>query len=136
MNMLMSINIASTGPTERTEDVDKAKDEALAYTEEIVIGIHTAEDMYTEEDTREAKEIEYSDKRSATFVINKAAGQQSTSPRNARKHTKGFANKLYTQQSKMLPPNSMAAFLSSTKDLKELTILLLPPNLIQSSLCQ
>jgi hypothetical protein len=26
--------------------------------------------------------------------------------------------------------------LSSTKDLKELTILLLPPNLIQSSLCQ
>jgi hypothetical protein len=135
MNMLISTNMASTGPTERTEDVDKAEDKALAYTEEIVIGIYTAEDMHTKEDTREAKEIKDSDKRSATFVTNKAAGQQSTPPRNAREHTKGFANKLYTQQSKMSPPNSTAASLSSTKDLKELTILLLPPNLIQSSLC-
>jgi hypothetical protein len=62
--------MASTGPTERTEDVDKAEDKALAYTKEIVMGIHTTEDMYTEEDTREAKEIEDSDKRSAMFVTN------------------------------------------------------------------
>jgi hypothetical protein len=66
--------MASTRPTERTEDVDKAEDEASAHTEEIVIGIHTAEDMHTEENTREAKEIEDSDKRSAMFMTNKAAG--------------------------------------------------------------
>jgi hypothetical protein len=129
--MLISTNMASTGPTEHTEDVDEAEDEALAYTEEIVQGTHTAE-----EDTREAKEIEHSNRRSATSVTNQAAGQQSTPPRNAREHTKGFANKLYIQQSKMSPLNSTAASLSSTKDLKELTILLLSPNLIQSSLCQ
>jgi hypothetical protein len=110
--------------------VDKAEDEALAHIEGILIGIHTVEDMYTEENTREAKEIKDFNKRSAMFVTNQAAGQQSTPPRNAKEHTKGFANKLYTQQSKMSPPNSTAAFLFSTKDLKELTILLLSPNLI------
>jgi hypothetical protein len=130
MNMLMSTNMASTEPTEHTEDVDKAEDEALAYTEKTVQGTHTAE-----ENTREAKEIKDSDKRSAMSVTNQAADRQSTPPRNAREHTKGFANKLYTQQSKMSPPNSTAASLFSTKDLKELTILLLSPNLIQSSLC-
>jgi hypothetical protein len=57
--------MASTGPTERTEDVDESEDEALAYTEEIVQGIHIAE-----EDTKEAKKIEYSDKRSVMFVTN------------------------------------------------------------------
>jgi cobalamin-dependent methionine synthase I len=133
--MPMSISTASTRPTEHTKDVDKAEDKALAYIEEIVIGIHTMKDIHTEEDTREAKKIEDSDKRNATSVINKAADQQSTSLKNAREHTKGFANKLYTQQSKMLSPNSTAASLSSTKNLKELTILLLSPNLIQSSLC-
>jgi hypothetical protein len=136
MNMPISTSTASTGLTEHTEDVDKAEDKALAHIEEIVIGIHTVEDMHTEEDTREAKEIKDSDKRNATFMTNKAAGRQSIPPRNAREHTKGFVNKLYTQQSKMSSPNSTAASLSSTKDLKELTILLLPPNLIQSSLCQ
>jgi hypothetical protein len=135
MNMLISTNIVSTGPIKRTEDVDEAEDEALAYIKGIVIGIHTVEDMYTEEDTREAKKIKDSDKRSAMSVTNQAAGRQSTSPRNAREHTKGFVNKLYTQQSKMSPPNSTAASSFSTKDLKELTILLLLLNLIQSSLC-
>jgi hypothetical protein len=91
MNMPISINIASTEPTEHTEDVDKAEDEALAHTEETVQGTHTAE-----KNTREAKEIKDSDKRSAIFVTNQAAGQQSTLLRNAREHTKGFANKLYT----------------------------------------
>jgi hypothetical protein len=134
--MPMSTSTASTGPTEHTEDMNEAEDKALAHIKEIVIGIHTVKDMHTEENTREAKEIEDSDKKNATSVTNKAAGQQSTPLKNARKHTKGFANKLHTQQSKMSPPSSTAASLSSTKDLKELTILLLPPNLIQSSLCQ
>jgi hypothetical protein len=70
MNMLMSTNTASTGPIKRTEDVDEAEDKALVYIEGIVIGIYTVEDMYTEEDTREAKEIEDSDKRSAMSVTN------------------------------------------------------------------
>jgi hypothetical protein len=72
--MLISTNTASTRPTKRTKDKDKAKDKALAYIEKIVIGIYTVEDMYTEEDTREAKEIKNSDKRSVTFMTNKAAG--------------------------------------------------------------
>jgi hypothetical protein len=135
INIPISTNTASTRLTERTKDKDKAEDKASAYIEEIVIGIHTIEDMYTKENTKEAKEIEDSNKRSAMFITNKAAGQQSTLPKNAREYTKGFANKLYTQQSKMSLLNSTAAFLSSTKDLKELTILLLSPNLIQSSLC-
>jgi hypothetical protein len=91
--------------------------------------------MYTKENTREAKKIKDSDKRSAMSVTNQAAGQQSTPLRNVRKHTKGFVNKLYTQQSKMSSLKSITASLSNTKDLKELTTLLLPLNLIQSSLC-
>jgi response regulator RpfG family c-di-GMP phosphodiesterase len=90
MNMLISTNIASIGLIKRTKDADRAEDKA--HTENIVQGIHTAE-----EDTREViKEIEHSDKRSATSVISQAAGQQSTPPRNAREHIKDFANKLYT----------------------------------------
>jgi hypothetical protein len=54
--------------------VDKAEDEALAYIEGIVMGIHTVKDMYTKENTKEAKKIKDSDKRSAMFVTNKAAG--------------------------------------------------------------
>jgi hypothetical protein len=45
--------------------VDEAEDKALAYTEETVQGTHT-----TEEDTKEAKEIKDSDKRSAISVTN------------------------------------------------------------------
>jgi hypothetical protein len=93
--MLISISTASTGPTERTKDVDKAEDKALAHIKKIVIGIYTVKDMYTEEDTKKAKEIKDSDKKSVTSVTNKAASRQSTSLRNAREHTKGFANKLY-----------------------------------------
>jgi hypothetical protein len=129
INMLISTNIASIGLIERTEDTDGAEDKA--HTEDIVQGIHTAE-----EDTREViKEIKHSNRRSATSVISQAAGQQSTPPRNAKEYIKDFANKLYTQQSKILPLNSTAASLSSTKDLKELTILLLPLNSRLSSLC-
>jgi hypothetical protein len=82
--------MASTGLTERTEDVDKLENKALAYTEEIVQGIYTIE-----KDTREAKEIEHSDRKSAMFVTNQAADQQSIPLKNANKHTKGFASKLY-----------------------------------------
>jgi hypothetical protein len=82
--------MASTGPTKHTKDVDKAEDEALAHIEETVQGTHTAE-----KDIRKAKEIKDSDKRSAMFMTNQAASQQSTPLRNAREHIKGFANKLY-----------------------------------------
>jgi hypothetical protein len=68
INILISTNIASIGLIKRTEDADEAEDKA--HTEDIVQGIHTAE-----EDTREAiKEIKHSDRRSATSVISQAAG--------------------------------------------------------------
>jgi chromatin remodeling complex protein RSC6 len=68
MNILISTNIANTRPTERTEDMNKSEDKALAHTKEIVQGIHT-----TEKNTREAKKIKHSDKRSTMFVTNQAA---------------------------------------------------------------
>jgi hypothetical protein len=74
--MLMSINTASTKPTKHTEDMDKAEDEALAYTKKTVQEIHTAG-----KDTGEARKIEHSGRRSATSVTNQAAGQQNTLPR-------------------------------------------------------
>jgi hypothetical protein len=61
--------MASTGPTEHIKDVDEAEDEALAHTKETVQGTYTAE-----EDTREAKEIKDSNKKSAMSVTNQAAG--------------------------------------------------------------
>jgi hypothetical protein len=63
--MLISTNIASIRLTERTEDIDKLEDKALAYTKEIVQGIYTIE-----KDTRKAKEIKDSDKRSAMSMTN------------------------------------------------------------------
>ena len=62
--MLISISIINIRLIKHIEDVDKAEDKALAYVEEIVEGIHIIE-----EDTREVKEIEDSN-RSAIFVIN------------------------------------------------------------------
>jgi hypothetical protein len=50
--------------------VDKAKDKTLAHIKRIVIRIHTIKDMYTEENTRKAKEIKDSDKRNAMFITN------------------------------------------------------------------
>jgi hypothetical protein len=55
--MPISTNIVIIRLIERTEDVNKAENEALAQTEEVVKGIHTAE------------EIKHSD-RSVTFAIN------------------------------------------------------------------
>jgi hypothetical protein len=68
INILISTNIASTRPTKHTKDIDKAEDKALAHTEKTVQETHI-----TEENTREAKEIKDSDKRSAMFVTNQAA---------------------------------------------------------------
>jgi hypothetical protein len=68
--MLISTNTASTGPIKRTEDVNKAENKALAHIKRIVIRIYTVEDMYIKEDTREAKKIKDSDKRSAISVTN------------------------------------------------------------------
>jgi hypothetical protein len=68
--MLISINTASTKPIKHTEDIDKAEDKALAYIEGIVIRIHIVKDIYTKENTREAKKIKDSDKKSAMFVTN------------------------------------------------------------------
>jgi transcription termination factor NusB len=68
MNILISINIASIGLIERTEDADGAEDKA--YTEDIVQGIHT-----TEKDIREViKKIKHFNRRSAMSVISQAAG--------------------------------------------------------------
>jgi hypothetical protein len=53
--------------------VDETEDKTSAYIEKIVIGIHTIENIYTEEDTKKAKEIKYFNRKSATFVINQAA---------------------------------------------------------------
>jgi hypothetical protein len=92
INMLISTNIASTRPTEHTEDIDKSEDKALAYTEEIVQGIHI-----TKENTKKAKKIEHFNKRSAMSITNQATSQQSTPSKNASKHIKGFVSKLYTQ---------------------------------------
>jgi hypothetical protein len=75
--------------------VDEAENKALAHIKKIVIGIHIVKDIYTKKNIREAKKIKDSDKRNAMFVTNKAASQQSTLSKNTRKHTKGFANKLY-----------------------------------------
>jgi hypothetical protein len=68
--MLISINTASTKPIEYTENIDKAKDKALAYIERIVIRIYTVKNIYTEEDTKKAKNIKDSNKKSAIFVTN------------------------------------------------------------------
>jgi hypothetical protein len=46
--MLISTNTASTGPIERTKDVDKAENKALAHIKRIVIRIHTVKNIYTE----------------------------------------------------------------------------------------
>jgi hypothetical protein len=128
INMLISTNITSIRLIKRTEDADEAGDKA--YTD-IVQGIYTAEENIR----KVIKEIKHFNRRSATFVISQAAGQRSILPRNARKLIKSSVNKRYTQQSKMLLLSFIAAFSPSTKDLKKLTILLLPPNLRLSSLC-
>jgi hypothetical protein len=90
INMLISTNIASIRLIKRIENTDGAEDKA--YTEDIVQRIYIIE-----ENTREViKEIKHSDKRSATFIISWAAGQQSILSRNARKLIKSSVNKRRT----------------------------------------
>jgi hypothetical protein len=69
INILISINTASTKPTKRIKNVNEAKNKALAYIEEIVQGIYTIE-----KDTKKAKKIKYFNRKSVMFVINQAAG--------------------------------------------------------------
>jgi hypothetical protein len=57
--------MASTRPSKHIKDVDKAEDKALIYIEKTVQGTYTIE-----KDTKEAKEIKDSDKRSAMSVTN------------------------------------------------------------------
>jgi hypothetical protein len=68
--MLINTNIASTKPTKRTKDVNKAEDKALAYIKKIVIGMYTIKNIYTKENTRKAKKIKNSNRKSVIFVIN------------------------------------------------------------------
>jgi hypothetical protein len=53
--------------------VNEAEDKALAHIKGIVIRIHTVKDIYTEENTRKAKEIKDSNKKSAMSVTNQTA---------------------------------------------------------------
>jgi hypothetical protein len=126
--MLISTNIASIRLIKRTKDADRAKDKAHTN---IIQGIYT-----TEKNSRKViKKIKHFNRKSVTSIISQAANQQSILLKNARKLIKSSVNKRYTQQSKVLLPSFIAASLPSTKDLKELTILLLPPNLRLSSSC-
>jgi len=52
------------------EDEDKLEDKALAYIKDIMEGIYTVEEICTEEDIREVKGVEASNRRNAMFVIN------------------------------------------------------------------
>jgi hypothetical protein len=70
--MLISINTASTRPIKHTKNIDKAENKASAHIKKIVIRIHTVKDMYTKENTKEAKEIKNSDRKSTIFMTNKA----------------------------------------------------------------
>ena len=45
----------------------------MAYIEDIIEGIYTMEEIYTE-DTREVKGVEAFNRRNAIFVINQAVG--------------------------------------------------------------
>jgi hypothetical protein len=57
MNMLISTNIVSIRPTERTEDVNKAEDKALVYIKKIVIRIYTVKNIYTKENIKKLKRL-------------------------------------------------------------------------------
>jgi hypothetical protein len=70
--------MANTGLIKRIKDADKAEDKALGQKKEIV-------KRTAEKNTKEAKKIEHSDKRSAMFMINQATSQQSTPQKNAKK---------------------------------------------------
>jgi hypothetical protein len=72
INILISTNTASTKPTKRIKNKDKAKNKALVYIKKIVIRIYTVKNIYIKENTKEAKKIKDSDKKSATFITNKA----------------------------------------------------------------
>jgi hypothetical protein len=59
------MNIASIKPTEHIKNVNKIKDKALAHMKKTVQGTYI-----TEKDTKKAKKIKDSDKKSVIFVTN------------------------------------------------------------------
>ena len=70
------MSIIRIGLIECIEDKDELEDKALAYIEDIIEGIYTMEEIYTE-DTREVKGVKASNRRNTIFVINQAVSQQS-----------------------------------------------------------
>jgi hypothetical protein len=96
-----------TGQTEHMENEAITVAEALKEVSEAAV---TSEAVTVSGKVKAAVDMIYQHvRRSATFVISQAAGQQSTLLKNARKHTRGFVDKRYTQQSKMLSPSSIVA---------------------------
>jgi hypothetical protein len=64
ISTLISINIANTRLIKHTKEIDKAEDKALRQTKEIV------KETTEKKNTRKAKKIEYSDRRSVILIIN------------------------------------------------------------------
>jgi hypothetical protein len=116
MTLTNTSSITRTGQTEHIKD----KTEAITVTEvfgEVSEAAVTLEAVTVSGEVQAAADMIHRHvRKSATFVISQAAGQQSTLLKNARRHTRGFVDKRRTQQSKMLPPSSTVASLPSTKD--------------------
>jgi hypothetical protein len=114
------ITLTNTSSITRTGQTEHIKNEAITVTEaleEVSEAAITSEAVTVSREVKAAADIIHQHvRRSATFVINQAASQQSTLLKNARKHTKGFVDKRRTQQSMTLLPSSIIASSPSTKD--------------------
>jgi hypothetical protein len=87
-------SITRTGQTEHIENEVITMAEALEEVSEAAV---TSEAVTVPGKVEAAADMIYRHvRRSATFVISQAAGQQSTLLKNARKHTRGFVNKRCT----------------------------------------
>jgi hypothetical protein len=107
-------SMTRTGQTEHIEDEAITVAEALREVSEAAV---TSEAVTVSREVKAAADMIHRHvRRSATFVISQAAGQQSTLLKNARKHTRGFVDKRRTQQSMTLLPSSIVASSPSTKD--------------------
>jgi hypothetical protein len=108
LTLKLMTDMTRTGLIVRTEDTDGTEEEALAHIE----AKDTVEEIHTVDLGR----------RNAMSVTDQAVGQPSTLSKNDRKHMIDSATKRHIQQNKMLRLNSTAAFLSSTRDLREFLI--------------
>ena len=68
------MSIIRIGLIKCIKDEDELEDKALAYTEDIIKGIYTVEEIYTKEDTKEVKGVKASNRRNVMFIINQAVG--------------------------------------------------------------